>query len=145
MAGSGTSLGFDADLFRNGIYTAMVMGTPGQQPERAIFKWTRSQTFNPQDPQRHPYDWNQSVVTDDTPDPVTLDKVAVEFNSTTPRDTAVGGFLNIGAKLTLLDIEYDLVRGADVVTLGGDDFDIRDINVVALFDVDVYEIFCERR
>ncbi len=145
MAGDGIALGFDESAFLDGIYTAMVMGTPGSVFDRAIFSWSKEATYTPEDPGRRPYDWHQTPVTDVTPDPVTLDKVAVEFSSSVSQDTTVGGFTPQRAKLTLLDTEYALVEGADVVSLGGSAYDIRYVNTQNLFGVAVYEMNCERQ
>jgi hypothetical protein len=142
---AGSDATFNADAFRTAIRTAMTMGSPNQTSEKATFRWTRAQTFNPQDPANRPYRWTQAPVTDTTPDPVVLDNVAVEFaTNRAGAGTAVGEFVPLRATVTLLDEEYALVQGADQVELGGDTYEITVTTALALFEVDVYQMYCER-
>lgn len=142
---AGTDAGFDAGAFRTAIRFAMNMGSPNLTAEKATFRWTRQQTFNPQDPAHRPYNWTQTPATDTTPADVVLDEVAVEFaTNRAGGGTAVGEFVPLRATVTLLDEEYAQVEGADMVLLGGHTYAISMTTVVALFSVDVYQMFCER-
>lgn len=142
---AGTDARFDAASFRSAIRFAMTMGSPGTTEEKATFRWGKAQTFNPQDPVAKPYHWNEPVVTDTTRPDVVLDHVAVEFSTNrTQSGTAVGEFVPLRATLTLLDEEHALVEGADMVLLGGHVYGISMTTVVALFSVDVYQMYCER-
>lgn len=142
---AGSNAGFDADGFRTAIRFAMTMGSPTRTQEKATFRWTPQQTFNPQDPARRPYRWDQEPVTDTTPADIVLDNVAVEFaTNRASGSTSVGDFVPLRATVTLLDDEYDQVAGADMVLLGGDAYIVSMTTVVALFSVNVYQMFCER-
>ena len=142
---AGSNAGFDASAFRTAIRFAMTMGSPNITAEKATFRWTRNQTFNPQDPASRPYNWTQAPVTDTTPDDVVLDEVAVEFaTNRAGGGTAVGDFVPLRATVTLLDEEYEQVTGADMILLGGHTYAVTMTTVVALFSVDVYQMFCER-
>lgn len=123
----------------------MTMGSPNLTAEKATFRWSRAQTHNPQDPANRPYRWDQVPVTDTTPPDVVLDNVAVEFaTNRAGGGTSVGEFVPLRATLTLLDEEYSQVEGADLVLLGGDPYGITMTTTVAMFSVDVYQMFCER-
>jgi hypothetical protein len=142
---AGSNAGFDAGAFRTAIRFAMTMGSPTQTVEKATFRWVRQQGFNPQDPAHRPYSWTQTPATDTTPDDVVLDNVAVEFaTNRAGGGTSVGDFVPLRATVTLLDEEYALVEGADQVLLGGHLYMVSMTTVVAMFSVDVYQMFCER-
>ncbi len=142
---AGADARFDAGAFRTAIRFAMTMGSPTQTAQKATFRWGRTQTFNPQDPVAKPYHWNEPVLTDTTHADVVLDNVAVEFSTNrTQSGTAVGDFIPLRATVTLLDEEYALVEGADMVLLGGNVYGVSMTTVVALFSVDVHQMYCER-
>lgn len=144
MAGSDT--GFVAAEFREAIRFAMRMGSPNAVQEKATFRWLKSQTFDPQDPARRPYRWNDPVVSDTTPADVTLDEVAVEYHpSRTQSGTDVGTFVPLKADMTLLDEEYALIAGADAVLLGGSTWRVIAVTQQAMFSVDVFTLYCERQ
>lgn len=142
---AGATSQFDANAFRTAVRFAMTMGSPTQTSEKATFRWGRQQTFAPQDPTHKPYHWNEAVVSDTTHADVVLDNVAVEFaTNRTQAGTAVGEFIPLRATVTLLDEEHALVEGADLVLLGGNVYSVSVTTVVALFSVDVYQMYCER-
>jgi len=141
-----SSAAFDPKTFRDAIHFAMVMGSPNQTAAKATFRWVKSQTFKPEDPSRHPYRWNEAVVTDTSRPPVTIDEVAVEYHQArTTSGTDVGDFAPLKAQMTLLDVDYAKVVGADTVDLGGNTWEILVITQEALFSVDVYSLYVERR
>ncbi len=144
MAGSDT--GFDAAEFRDAIHFAMTMGSPNATQEKATFRWLKAQTFDPQDPARRPYHWNDTAETDTTPADVTLDAVAVEYHpSRSTAGTDVGTFVPLKADLTMLDTDYALIAGADMVLIGGSTWRVAAITQQALFSVDVFTLYCERQ
>ena len=142
---AGSNAGFQPAAFRDAIRFAMTMGSPNKAAEKATFRWTKQQTFNPQDPARRPYRWDQAPVTDTTSADVTLDNVAVEYATNRAGEgTSVGEFVPLRATLTLLDEEHAQVAGADLVLLGGHTYAISMTTVVAMFSVDVYQLYAER-
>lgn len=144
MAGSDT--GFVAAEFREAIRFAMLMGSPNTTSLKATFRWHKAQTFDPQDPARRPYHWNETVVTDTTHPDVVLDNVAVEYHpSRTNTGTVVGSFVPLKADMTILDLDYALIDGADMVLLGDSTWTVVAMTMQALFDVDVYTLYCERQ
>lgn len=145
MAGSNT--GFSADAFRDAIHFAMSMGSPNDTVDKATFVWRTKDGFASADNSGDPWDWSDVPVVDNSVENVTLDNVAVEFRSGLGDLTAraVGQFDNPGATLTLLDTDYAQVVGADEVILGGNTYVVDYVTQVALFDVDVYQVFCTAR
>lgn len=144
MAGANT--GFNPAEFRDAIHFAMTMGSPNATQEKATFRWLKAQTFDPQDPARRPYRWDEPVVSDTTPPDVTLDEVAVEYHpSRSTAGTDVGTFVPLKADLTMLDVDYALVAGADAVLIGGSTWRVVAVTQQALFSVDVFTLYCERQ
>lgn len=143
---AGTNAAFDPAAFRDAIHLAMQMGSPTQTAAQATFRWNKAQTFNPQDPAHRPYRWDETVVADTTPAPVVLQNVAAEYSgSASSTGTGVGSFTPLKVQLTILDTDYAAVAGADLVDLGGSTWEVIAVTNEALFSVDVYTIFCERR
>lgn len=142
---AGTDVGFDADEFRVAVRFAMNMGSPNTTSEKATFRWTKAQTFASQDPARRPYRWASAPVTDTTHPDVILDNVAMEVSAARTADSYdVGSFVPLRGELTVLDLDYALVKGADEVLLKGDAWAITAVTASALFSVDVYTLFILR-
>ena len=134
---------FPADEFRTAILNTMTMGSPNRAVDKAIFHWESQAQYSIQDRNQKPYDLSPAEPTeDDTPEPVTV-LVAVEYIQRNPSLTGVGEFDKARAVLTILDVEYEKMEGADWVILGGDRYNIKYSTVEALFDVDVYTVHCE--
>lgn len=135
--------GFDATAFRAAIRNTMTMGLPNASADKATFVWTASRTYTSEDPSHNPYSWTATPVTETTHADVQV-PVAVEFapRPAASQDTSLGQFDATRVSLTLLDTDYDLVEGADKVTLGGNTYVIDFIGPpVGLFDVTIYTIY----
>ncbi len=143
---AGADAGFVAAEFREAIRFAMVMGSPNATQAKATFRWHKAQSFNPQDPAQRPYRWNEAVVTDTTHADVVLDNVAIEYHpSRTNSGTDVGSFVPLKADMTLLDEDYALIAGADLILVGGNTWTVVAMTMQALFSVDVHTLYCERQ
>lgn len=137
--------GFNADKFRAAIRSTMMMGLPNSVSERATFRWLPVREYPIQDRAANPYDWT------DTPSVETLRAdvlvpVAVEFAArpSGSQDTVIGQFDSSRAIVTILDVDYALVEGADQVILGGNTYIVQFVAPpVGLFDVTVYTIYLE--
>jgi hypothetical protein len=138
---------FDAGVFRDAIQFAMRMGAPNQTADKVTFRWKDKKTYTREDPNKKPYDWTSSPATDVTHQDVVIEEVAIEL--TQPRvgqvlGTPVGQFEQVRAVLTLLDVDFARIDGAtnppDVVLIDQSVYEIRFINSLALFDVDLYQI-----
>lgn len=149
MAGTTDSraAGFNAAAFRDAIRFAMNMGLPNATEERATFKWNTVRTYTTADPAGSPYDYTATPATSVAHADVAI-PVAVEFSARPAgsRDTSVGQFDSSRAVITVLDEDYALIVGADQVLLGGNTYEIQFVGPpVALFDVTIYQIYCDAR
>ncbi len=141
---AGTDSRFNATKFRDAIHFAMSMGTPTKPVEKAIFQWTPKREFAAPDSGNRPYNWTATPVVEDVhPDVQVL--CAVAFSGSDGFDgTAVGTFDRARATLTLLDEEYEKVKGANQVLLGGNKYEILyTAPPTGLFDVTVYSMFAQ--
>lgn len=146
MAGAGTDLGFPAGEFRDAIRAAMVMGSPNRTLDKATFRWDKVRHYDPQSPAGEPYSWASVPDEDLSRADVVLDEVAVEYAAgRTIEGTTVGQFVPLRAELTMLDVDRDLVVGANWVLLHGIPWAIAAETVTALFSVDVYTLYVERQ
>jgi len=133
--------GFDPDLFRSAITSAMEMGLPQEVSERVTFCWTPTKSFSVSDPEGNPYDLSGTADNTVERDPVQV-PVSINFSSSKPDGTSIGDFDENRTTLTILDIHYDQVRGADKVLIDDDTFTIDYVGPpTGLFEVTVYTIY----
>lgn len=135
--------GFDATAFRAAIRNAMVMGLPNATAEKATFRWTAVKTFADDDPAGKPYSWTSSPTTTTTHADVQV-PVAWEFSArpAASLDTTIGQFDASRVEITILDVDYEDVEGADQVLMGQNTYNIEFIAPPqGLFEVTVYKIY----
>lgn len=115
--------GFDQAGFEDGIRTAMQMAQPNETADVPIFYFlgTTSST-SPTDGRGVPFDPDATVTTV-APDPVTDVLCAMEFGVGTDRDTRLGRLDESQLTITFLDDEYQQIKGADHMTVGGMRYD----------------------
>lgn len=141
----GTDPRFNAAAFRSAIKNTMRMAAPADVSDRATFRWRPARTYTYDDPASRPYNWTATPVSETVPADVQVD-VAVEFTGGSERQTALGQFDASKVTLTLLDEDYEQVRGADEVLLGGNTYEVDFVAPpIGLFDVTVYQVFCSAR
>jgi len=143
---AGTDPNFSAAEFRDAIRFAMKMGSPGAEEDKATFRWNPSRTFSTADPAGQPYDWTSVPASDSTPPDVVTDLVAVEFTGRPQASgiTSMGTFDPSGVTLTILDEDYEDVKTANEVLLGGNTYVIRfHAPPTGLFDATVHTIYAE--
>lgn len=148
MAGNSTfAAAFPEAVFRDAVRQTMRMGMPEDTAEQLTWHWRRVRTYNPQDRIHDPYDWTQTPVTDDAGNPAEPDgdlivDYALEFSARVPEGgTAAGVFNTSRAVVTLLDVDFDLVKDADFTTIAGAEYQIEFVGPpMGLFAVTVYEI-----
>lgn len=136
--------GFDAAAFRSAIRSTMEMGLPNATSERATFVWKEERTYQKQDPGHNPYSWDATPTTDVTHAEVRI-PVAVEFSARPAGslDTVMGQFDTARAIITVLDVDYALIQGADYVKLGENLYIIDFVGPpMGLFEVTVYQLQC---
>jgi hypothetical protein len=142
MAGSNAA--FDSGLFRDRIRFAMTMGAPTNPAEQVTFMWNPDRTFDGADPAGVPYDLRGTPTSDSTKDPVVV-PVAVQWQAGGETGTDLGSFDSTKAVLTILDQDYDLVKDADYVLIGGHEYDIESRIVLGIFDVAVNQMHVHAR
>lgn len=123
----------------------MTMGGPVAVNERATFRWRTERDYAIDDPAQNPYDWSATPTTTVSLEDVQV-PVAVEFSArpAASTETTVGQFDHSRAIITILDEDYDLVRGADQVLLGGNTYVIQFVGPpVGLFEVTVYTLYAD--
>lgn len=135
---AGRNSGFDARAFRTGIRFAMQMGAPPLDGEQAIFYFPSQLVYNTNvDAEDVPFDPNATVVRI-TPPPVKV-ACAVEYQDATGAMTDFGVVTPAKVAITLLDEDYEKVKGCSYVALRGEKFNYRSTEMPSgLFDVGVY-------
>lgn len=112
--------GFDVDAFRTNIHFVMNLGLPQAEVDRPTFYFRQVKSYPPGtrvDTEGSPLD-PRIEVTVTSPDPVQV-PCAVEFEPTTQdSEGLVGTFRNTRATLTVLDVDYELIKEAIEVSLG---------------------------
>lgn len=136
--------GFDAAVFREAIKNTMQMGTTTDTLDRVTFQWNPDVDYEIEDPAGNTYDFSATPITYDVQTEIQVD-VAMEFipRSTLSAGNAVAGFDTPRLRLTLLDVDWDLVIGADTVIAGGNTYRVKYVQPpIALFSVDVWVVEC---
>lgn len=125
----------------------MIMGLPLSESERITFRWTPESTWAVDDPGGSPYNFAATPVSTETHADV-LVPAAVEFSARLASSSgeSIGDFDNSRAIITILDEDYELVRTADLVILGGNAYEIEFVAPpLGLFEVTVYQLYCVAR
>lgn len=145
VQGFGTA--FDGAVFREAIRNTMKMGLPEDEAERVTFRWTPDRTYANGDSAGNPWSWDDTPATEDAPADVQV-AAAVEFSARPAGsvDTVMGQFDTSRVAVTLLDEDFELIRGADLMIFDGAIYEVQFIAPpVGLFDVTVYTIYGEAR
>ncbi len=143
MAAPDSALGiayqFDADKFRRAIRFVFEMET-ATAAQAIVFHFTDTVAFaGPADGDIVPFDPTE-VVTRTTPTPVSV-PCDVEFIQSTEVATAFGVVIPARLRVTLLDVDWVIVKDSTFVTVGTERY-LRDYEqpASALFDVDLHII-----
>lgn len=114
---------FNADEFRSGILFAMNMATPEDSDQRVTFRWIDQKEYDVKDRTGKPFVWTQEPESTITKDDVQV-PCAVQFVSRTTLagQNAVSDMDTSRAELTLLDAQYQLVKDADIVLIGTNEY-----------------------
>lgn len=136
--------GFDADLFRSKIKSAMQMGSPNAVAEKVTFKWPTLKTYSGKvDPTGRPYDLASVAESTSQHEDVQVD-CAVEFIYRNATGTPIGEFDTPRVIITLLDVDYELIEGATKVFLGGNTYEIQFVEPpMGLFSVTIYNLHAQ--
>ena len=140
---SGFGEGFDSTVFRNNIKNVMRMGAPNTVEERVTFRWPSQKTYTVKtDPSGRPYDLASEAATVTQTDDVQID-CAVEILDRNPTGSPMGEFNNPRATITVLDTDYEEIRGSTIVLIGGNTYNVNYVEPVGLFDVTIWSLHCQ--
>lgn len=132
--------GFNSATVRDALRLAMMIGTPNATEERVTFRWSGVAAYPVADPAADPYDWTEQPQTEITHDDVQV-PVAVEVGgAATDESNAAGTFDNTKAVITILDDDYEQVRGADQIIFANKTYGIDSVVPLGLFDLTVYQL-----
>lgn len=144
---AGTDPRFNATQFRDAIHFAMNMGMPNKTADKATFRWTVKKDYAQEDAGGVPFDLTSSPIAVQA-HPDVIVPVAWEFSARPSQSQigVIGEFDSTRVQITILDTEYVQVQGADTVIMGGNTYDIQFVAPpIALFEVDVFTIYCQAR
>jgi len=135
--------GFNETAFREAIRSTMTMGMPNTVEERATFIWVTKSTHAKTNAAGRPFDFNQPALSVEVPEEVQV-PCAYEFIDRVGHGTPVGQFENPRVKLYLMDEDYELVKGASKVRLGGNMYQINFVEPpVSLFLPTLYTLWLQ--
>lgn len=145
---AGTNEAFDAGTFRDSIRFAMTMGAPNAVNDRATFIFPKTRTFptgTSLDSEGEPFDPTIAPVI--VQPPSVQVPIAFEFKKeASPEEVPVGSFRNTRIEITILDEDYETIKEAEEVMLGGDTYLIAYVKPpLGLFDVTIYQMIAYAR
>ena len=145
MAGTDPTGSFNAATVRTELEAAMVMGLPNNPIDRPTFRWLTPNDITPGSPSGNPYDWSTGTA----PTEITDLQVncAVQYGGDTEDGTVAGVEEAVRAVLTILDTDMATLlahggRMPDQVLLAQSIYNMDYFNQEALFDMDVYILYC---
>lgn len=116
--------GFNADEVRNGLRLAMNVGLPPVEADQPLFVWDAPADIETaEDPSGIPFAWDAeppAVVA--APHPPVRVPCAIEYLDSQGELRAFGPTASSTLVLTLLDDEYERVRGFSRVVIGGNEY-----------------------
>lgn len=115
--------GFDADAFRDGIWTAMAVGLPPELEDQPTFVTPAPvvDTGDERDVDGIAFDWTKSR-TKVGADTATQVPAAIEYFDADGLLTNFGSVAASKIVLTLLDEDYEAVKGFSYVVVGGNKY-----------------------
>lgn len=138
---AGTSNDFDAAGFRDAIHEVMLMGAPTAEADRAKFYFTKTLVYNTNvDDNNVPFD-PDATVTETQPAPISA-ACGIEYFDANDQPIVFGSVTASRVGVTLLDEEYDKVKGCAYMVIGGERYFYKRTEPPAgLFDVGVYTMY----
>lgn len=144
---AGTNSSFSASAFREAIRDTMLMGMPEATAKRVTFRWTEENTYSTADPGGTPYDPTASPTATTTHADVQI-PVAMEFAArpAASTETSMGEFDSTRIILTILDVDWADVEGANEVVIDEATYDVQFVGPpIGLFEVTIYQVYCVAR
>jgi len=132
---------FDPDSFRDAIRFAMNMGAPPTETDQATFYFPRGSVGGPRDASGVPFSPDTSVTFTTVKPPVKV-PCAIEDASGSSTQTGLGSYGD-AVVVTLLDEDYETVRGFEFVAVAGVRYDYqRELPPAGLGPVGVHRLLC---
>lgn len=133
--------GFDANAVIAGLHEAMAFGEPTRSGDKATFYKVAEPTQTvPRDDDGVPFDVSSRPARSATPVQVPC---AIEFVDKTDQSETFGYVQATRIKVTLLDPDYQKVKGFKYMSVGGDRYNYRLTEPpVALGSIDVWTVHC---
>ena len=134
---------FDRQDFLDGIHLAMQIGEPTRTEDKATFYFPNDITVvDSSDAEGIPFDPTKAPTYVPRKDPIQV-RCAVEYRDAEGKIENFGVLVPSKAIITLLDPEYQQIKGFQFVALGGVRYYYRSIETpLAMFDVDVWVVHC---
>ena len=135
---AGKNSGFNAKAFRQNIRFVYNMAAPPLEEEQATFYFPSELVYNVgTDAEDTPFD-PQATVTRNQPDPVRV-PCSIEFKDTAGQVIDFGLITPAEVEITLLDEDYEKVKGCSYVVLRGEKYNYQQTYAPSgLFDVGLY-------
>jgi hypothetical protein len=138
--------GFDANAARQGILNAMGFGEPTRTDDKAWFYFPKGRARTPSnsavDQDGVPFDPDVVVATTDSKARLQV-SCAVEYIDIAETVGSFGGARPARIKITLMDPEYQQVKGFSYVVAGGDKYLYDSTEPpVALGTIDIWTVHC---
>lgn len=132
--------GFNVERIRRGLLTAMEFGEPTRTEDKATFVTEAASTgVEPRDQEGVPFDPTVRPARTTTSLAVPC---AVAFVNRGDTNETFGVIQSTGVVITLLDAEYQQVKGFDYVGVGGDRYNYnKTAPPVALGSLDVWTVY----
>lgn len=135
---------FNAEAFRSAIKSTLEMAAPNAVADKAYFMWNETRVFDAsvaRDPSGKPYNIAAETAAINTPEDVQVN-VAIEFSSGGTYGTALGEINSATVVITVLDEDYALIKGANKVRLGTNQYEIDFwAPPIGLFGVDIHTAY----
>lgn len=143
---AGTNPDFDAAAFRSGVRTAMQLGAPVKKSDRVTFIFKTQPSYPPGtrlDQEGRPLDPRIApIVEASLTGPLQVD-CALEFTDASAEELPVGNFRPTKAVVTVFDTDYERVKNAKEVLIGGDRYIVGyKPPPLALFNVGIHQFVC---
>lgn len=140
---AGTNSGFDAAAFNDAIHTVMEMAAPPITADRAKFYFPKTTTAPAHSGDGVPWDPADSPTV--TQQAAIVVPCAVETVEAADQATRLGIERPNRLKVTLLDAEYQQVKGCEYLVMAGDRYDYRFTDPpTGLFDASVWTMWFTR-
>lgn len=136
--------GFDADAFRDGIETAMMLGLPPELEDQPTFVTPAPvvDTGDERDVDGIAFDWEKPQ-TRVGPDTATQAPAAIEYFDADGMLVNFGSVAASKVVLTMLDVDYEAIKGFSYVVIAGNKYLYeRTEPPLGMVDVAIWRIHC---